>query len=58
MGEPGTIRIVQNGTLVAGAFLDLTRVTRADGERGLLGLAFHPQFRDNGRLFVAYLLSA
>jgi glucose/arabinose dehydrogenase len=41
-----------------GTFLDLTRVVndpRADGnERGLLGLAFHPQYRTNGRFYVNY----
>ena len=35
-------------------FLDLSDRTEAEGEQGLLGLAFHPEFEDNGRLFVNY----
>jgi len=35
-------------------WLDLQGRVRAQGERGLLGLAFHPGFADNGRLFVHY----
>lgn len=40
-----------------GTFLDLTsRVNdpQRGGERGLLGLAFHPDYRDNGRFYVTY----
>ena len=33
-------------------FLDLSDQTAPGGEQGLLGLAFHPDFEDNGRLFV------
>lgn len=35
-------------------FLDLSEKTVAGGEQGLLGLAFHPDFETNGRLFVNY----
>jgi glucose/arabinose dehydrogenase len=35
-------------------WLDLSDRTRAQGERGLLGLAFHPLFAENGRVFVHY----
>jgi hypothetical protein len=34
--------------------LDIDARVRAGGERGLLGLAFHPQYEDNGRVFVSY----
>src|SRR3989304_8025709 len=53
--------VEQRGTVVAVApdgstsrWLDLQGRTRAQGERGLLGLAFHPLFASNGRLFVHY----
>ena len=36
------------------AFLDITDRVLAGGERGLLGLAFHPLYPSNGRFFVNY----
>ncbi|HVE14024.1 MAG TPA: PQQ-dependent sugar dehydrogenase, partial [Elusimicrobiota bacterium] len=38
----------------ASLFLDLSDATRAEGEKGLLGLAFHPRFRENGYFYVYY----
>ena len=35
-------------------FLDLSELTAPGGEQGLLGLAFHPDYETNGRLFVNY----
>ena len=35
-------------------FLDISRLTAAGGERGLLGLAFHPDYARNGRFYVDY----
>jgi glucose/arabinose dehydrogenase len=52
--QPGRIRIAKNGQLVAAPFLDLTSSVQFGGEQGLLGLAFHPRFRDNGFFFVNY----
>ncbi|MDZ7799451.1 MAG: PQQ-dependent sugar dehydrogenase [Trueperaceae bacterium] len=57
--QTGQIRILQeDGTLADTPFLDLSDriVTLRDGfeERGLLGLAFHPEFADNGRFYVHY----
>ena len=52
--QSGRIRIIQNGTLLATPFLDIQSVVLAGGERGLLGLAFHPQYASNGRFFVFY----
>ena len=52
--QRGTVRIVHGDALVDRHYLDLRDRTRAQGERGLLGLAFHPDFADNGRLFVHY----
>jgi glucose/arabinose dehydrogenase len=55
----GTIRIVAaDGTLQDQPFLDardlIVPLTPEYDERGLLGLAFHPSFGQNGRLFVYY----
>lgn len=52
--QPGRIRIVQGGRLLPTPFLDLTDRVRSGGERGLLSLAFHPRYADNGLLFVNY----
>jgi glucose/arabinose dehydrogenase len=52
--QTGTIRILKDGSLSETPFLDVTSLTRAGGERGLLGLAFHPDYASNGRFFVNY----
>ncbi len=53
--QRGRIRTIQNGTLLAADFLDLTGIVSASGaERGLLGLAFHPDYAKNGFFFVNY----
>jgi glucose/arabinose dehydrogenase len=51
----GRIRIIQNDQLIETPFLDITDRVRSTGnEQGLLGLAFHPQYSQNGRFFVNY----
>lgn len=52
--KPGRVRIVENGVLRDRPFLDLGALTSKGGEQGLLGLAFHPAYAENGRLFVDY----
>jgi len=52
--QEGRIRIVQNGQLLAQPFLDITGRVGAGGERGLLGLAFHPSYGTNGYFYVDY----
>lgn len=52
--QMGRVRIVQGGALLPEPFLDLRSLTREQGERGLLGLAFHPEYSENGRFFVNY----
>ncbi|MDH4334731.1 MAG: PQQ-dependent sugar dehydrogenase [Chloroflexota bacterium] len=53
--QAGVIRVIESdGTLRAQPFVDLTDRVQSGGERGLLGLAFHPDFATNRRLFVHY----
>jgi glucose/arabinose dehydrogenase len=53
--QGGTIRILRGGEVDPRPWLDLSRqVSRNHEERGLLGLAFHPGFADNRRLYVNY----
>jgi len=50
----GVIRVLQPGATVPTVFLDISSRVGSGGERGLLGLAFHPSFAVNGRFFVNY----
>jgi glucose/arabinose dehydrogenase len=52
--QGGTVRVVKGGTLLAGDFLDISSEVGTGGERGLLGLAFDPDFATNRRLYVHY----
>ncbi len=53
--KPGRIRIVRNGELISTPFLDITdRVGSGGSEQGLLGLAFHPAYTQNGLFIVNY----
>lgn len=52
--QRGTVYVVVDGAVASAPYLDLSDRTRARGEQGLLGLAFHPEFASNGRLFVHY----
>jgi glucose/arabinose dehydrogenase len=53
--KAGRIRIVRSGVLADTPFLDITdRVGSSANEQGLLGLAFHPNYHDNGWFFVNY----
>ncbi len=52
--QAGRIRIIQNGQLLALPFLDITDSVLSGNERGLLSVAFHPQYASNGFFFVNY----
>jgi glucose/arabinose dehydrogenase len=53
--QPGIIRIIQNGAVLPTPFLDIQeRVGSKGNEQGLLGIAFHPHFAQNGFFFVNY----
>lgn len=53
--QVGRIRIIQNGQLLPGPFLDISNLVGSNAsERGLLGLAFHPNYAENGFFYVNY----
>ncbi len=53
--QTGTVRIIQDGTLLPDPFLDISdRITTQGSEQGLLGLAFHPGYATNGAFYVYY----
>ena len=52
--QRGRIKIVRDG-VVTGTFIDLSGVVSPTGnERGLLGMAFHPDFASNGFFYVDF----
>lgn len=58
--QRGLIRILNaNGTINSAAFLDIASLVSSSGnERGLLGLAFHPNYATNGYFYVNYTRSS
>jgi glucose/arabinose dehydrogenase len=53
--QEGRIRIVRDGETEPEPFLDIVdRVESGGNEQGLLGIAFHPNFAENGLFFVGY----
>ena len=52
--QAGTIRVVQHGQLIATPFMDITGRVGSGGERGLLSMAFHPNYGTNGFFYVNY----
>ena len=52
--QSGRIRIIADGAVAEAPFLDVSDLVSTGGERGLLGLAFHPDYASNGRFFVNY----
>jgi glucose/arabinose dehydrogenase len=52
--QGGRIKVLAPSAATPSVFLDISGRVLAGGEQGLLGLAFHPQYAANGRLFVNY----
>lgn len=51
--QAGRIRVIRNGTLLPAPFATLS--VDSEGERGLLGIAFDPNFGTNGYVYVYYV---
>jgi glucose/arabinose dehydrogenase len=55
IGEQGGVVWIWTGTQILPVpFLDISSLTNGGGERGLLGLAFHPDYPNDDRFFVNY----
>jgi glucose/arabinose dehydrogenase len=55
--RPGTVRVVRDGATLAAPFLDLGALP-TDGERGLLSMAFAPDYATSGLLYVFFTAPA
>lgn len=55
--QTGKIRVLQPDTTTPTDFLNLTTKIVSGGERGLLGLAFHPNYKTNRKFYVNYTRS-
>ena len=52
--QGGRIKIIKNGNVLPTPFFDIHGSITSSGERGLLGLAFHPNFATNHKLYVNF----
>ena len=52
--QPGRIRVVRDGVLQATPFLNISTRVLSGGERGLLSVAFHPQYATNHYFYVYF----
>ena len=56
--QPGRIRIIKNGALLTTPFLDITaRLGNVAGSKGLLSMAFPPDYANKGHFYVNYVVS-
>ena len=52
--KPGVIQLLVNGIKQPQPFLDITNQISSTGERGLLGMTFHPNYSSNRYFYVSY----
>jgi glucose/arabinose dehydrogenase len=52
--QSGKVRVIKNGVLLATPFINIADLLSTGGERGLLGIAFHPSYKTNGRFFLYF----
>jgi len=53
----GVVKIIENGQTLGTPFIDISSLVQDNGEEGLLGLAFHPDYATNGRFWLHYSAS-
>jgi glucose/arabinose dehydrogenase len=52
--QSGAVRVLQDGNLLEAPLLDISGQISTSSEQGLLSIALHPDFADNGQLFISY----
>lgn len=53
--QRGLVRIIKDGAVLSTPFIDVSSVvSQGASERGLLGMAFHPDYTDNGWFYLCY----
>ena len=52
--QGGLIKIISHGEVLAEPFLDISSSVSTGSEQGLLGLAFHPDYKTNGYFYIDY----
>ena len=52
--QAGLVRLIADGELVENPYLDISDRITSGGERGLLGIALHPDFPEDPRIFLDY----
>jgi glucose/arabinose dehydrogenase len=52
--QEGEVEVLLKGRHIGHPFLDIRGLVGAGGERGLLSVAFPPNYRESGRLYVYY----
>ncbi|MEZ4800434.1 MAG: PQQ-dependent sugar dehydrogenase [Flavobacteriales bacterium] len=56
--DAGQIEIIDTLGNYIGQFIDVNNLTSSGGERGLLGMAFDPNYLSNGRFYINYTNSS
>jgi glucose/arabinose dehydrogenase len=52
--QGGKVRVVKDGVLLPTPFIDIGYRLETGGERGLLGIAFHPSYATNGKFYLYF----
>ncbi|MGH2560668.1 MAG: PQQ-dependent sugar dehydrogenase [Thermomicrobiales bacterium] len=52
--QAGTVLILRDGEVAETPFLDVSGQISDGSEQGLLGMAFHPEYAENGAFFIDY----